>query len=132
MTDPLHPYFNPAPYIPDSLSEIYDLLGSMVLGAPAFIDQSGTFPDRNLESTFHQLATGFSLVRAKLGETRYASLMELTTRAKALFAGDPEDTNGETDEGRALLFEIEDIIQATRAERVEKRLPDEEGNVTGD
>ncbi|WHU03155.1 hypothetical protein [Sphingomonas sp. NIBR02145] len=114
------------------MSEIYDLLGSMVLDAPTFIDQSGSFPDRNVESRFHQLAGGFELVKAKLGETRYASLVELAAQAKALFADDPEDTNGKTDQGRALLFEIEDIIQATRAERTKERLPDEEGNVTGD
>ncbi|MBB4839634.1 hypothetical protein HNP52_002703 [Sphingomonas kyeonggiensis] len=132
MNDPTPPYIPPRPYIPASLSEIYDLLGSMVLDAPTFIDQSGSFPDRNVESRFHQLAGGFELVKAKLGETRYASLVELAAQAKALFADDLEDTNGKTDQGRALLFEIEDIIQATRAERTKERLPDEEGNVTGD
>ena len=30
-------YANPEPYTPASLSEIYDLLGSMILGAPTFI-----------------------------------------------------------------------------------------------
>jgi hypothetical protein len=104
----------------------------MILDAPTFVDTLGYFPDRDIESTFHQLTASFDLAKAKLGETRYASLVDLATRAKALFADDPQDTNGKTDQGRALLFEIEDIIQATRTERVEARLPDDEGNVTGD
>ena len=43
-----------------------------------------------------------------------------------------QDTNGKTDPGHALLFEIEDVIQAARRRRVVEKLPDEEGEVTGD
>lgn len=127
-----HSYFNSKPYIPASLSEIYDLLGSMVLGAPTFKDRTGTFPDRNVESEFHKLTESCGLVRKKLGEERYAALIDLAARAKALFADDQEDTNGKTDQGRALLFEIEDVLQDARRGRVKAKLPDDDGDVTGD
>ena len=104
----------------------------MILGAPTFIDRLGDFPDRNIDSEFKMLADGFDVVRKKLGEERYAALIELASRAKALFADDQNDTNGKTDQGRALLFEIEDIIQAARRRRTKEKLPDEDGEVTGD
>ncbi len=125
-------YSNPDPYVPATLSEIYDLLGSMILGAPTFIDRTGYFAERNLESEFHILISSFDRVRPKLAEDRYTALLDLAGRAKSLFAEDQDDKNGKTDEGRALLFEIEDIIQAARSRRVKAKLPDDEGEVTGD
>jgi hypothetical protein len=125
-------YYNPEPYIPASLSEIYDLLGSMVGGAPTFIDDTGTFLDRDINTRFHQLTEGFGKVRDKVGEERYGRLIDLAARAKALFADDPEDNNGKTDQGIALLYEIEDIIQAARKRRVAAKEKDEDGDVSGD
>jgi hypothetical protein len=123
---------NPNPYIPASLSEIYDLLGSMIGGAPTFVDQSGYFPERNIDTRFHQLVEGFDRVKAKLGEDRHASLIDLAARAKALFIQDPEDKNGKANEGRQLLFAIEDVLSAVRSRRVKAKLPDDEGEITGD
>lgn len=120
-----HSYFNAKPYIPSSLSEIYDTLGSMMLGAPTFLDKTLTFPHRNIDSEFNKLTEGFVLVRKTVGEERYARLMDLAERAKALFAADQDDINGKTDEGRALLQEIEDEIQAVRRGHVNARLPDD-------
>jgi hypothetical protein len=125
-------YYNPNPYIPASLSEIYDLLGSMLLWAPTFNDGSGRFLDQGIESRFHQLTEGFGKVRKKLGEERYAQLIDLAAKAKALFADDPDDDNGKTDLGRAVLFEIEGVIQSTRKRRVKAKLKDEEGDISGD
>ncbi len=127
-----HSYYNPNPYIPASLSEIYDLLGSMILWAPTFNDGSGRFPDRNIDSEFHALTEGFGKVRKKLGEERYGHLIDLAAKAKALFADDPADDNGKTDLGRAVLFEIEGVIQSTRKRRVKAKLKDEEGDISGD
>ncbi|AXJ95348.1 hypothetical protein DM480_07315 [Sphingomonas sp. FARSPH] len=127
-----NPYFNPKPYIPCSLSEIYDLLGSMILFAPTFVDSLGDFPDRKIDSEFHTLTSGFEVVRKKLGEERYASLMDLAVRAQELFAADQDDANGKTDQGRALLFEMEDVLKDVRNQRVRQKLPDHEGEVTGD
>jgi hypothetical protein len=47
------------------------------------------------------------------------------------FAADQDDTNGKTDEGRALLF-ARRISQAVRRGRVEAKLPDEDGEISGD
>jgi hypothetical protein len=104
----------------------------MLLDAPTFVDPLGNFPERSLDSRFHQLSEGFALIRGKLGEERYAALMDLAARAKALFAADQDDTNGKTDEGRALLFEMEDVLSDVRSRRVRAKLPDDEGEVTGD
>lgn len=127
-----NPYFNPNPYIPASLSEINDLLGSMILDAPTFIDRLGHFPRQNIETRFHQLTQGFGLVRKKLGEERYAVLLDRAARAKALFAADQDDTNGKTDDGRALLIELQDLLRQVRRSRVKSKLPDEEGEISGD
>lgn len=127
-----NPYHNPNPYIPASLSEVNDLIGSMVLGAPTFIDDSGVFPNRNIDSRFHQLVEGFGLVRKKLGEDRYARLIDMAARAKALFADDPTDSNGKTDAGRELLYDMEDVLSEVRSRRVKEKLPDDDGEISGD
>lgn len=123
---------NPEPYIPESLSEIYDLLALMVLKAPTFVDKTGYFPEQDIHTVFIMLTGGIDKVRKKLGEERYAKLNDLAAQAKVLFADDPDDSNGKTDQGRDLLFEIEDLIQEVRSRRVAKKLKDDEGEVTGD
>jgi hypothetical protein len=128
----INPYYNPEPYIPGSLSEIYDLLASLVGEAPTFVDKSGYFPEQDIDRRFQQLTEGFGKVRKKVGEERYAALMELAARAKALFAEDPAEDNGKTMQGIALLYEIEDIIQSVRSKRVKAKERDEEGEVSGD
>jgi len=125
-------YGNIKLYIPGTFSEIYDQIGSMMLHAPQFTDPSGYFHYRNIDTEFFQLTESFGIVRKKLGEERYAALMDLAVRAKALFAADPDDTNGKTDEGYKLLYEIEDLIQEARRKRVESKQTDDEGRVTGD
>ena len=126
------PYRSRKLYVPGTLGEVDDLVGSMVLGAPRFTDKTGTFPDRNIDTRFHQLTEGLARVRAKLGDELYAKLIDLADRAKALFAADQEDANGKTDEGRALLFEMEELIDDVRRRRFEGGVPDYEGRVTGD
>lgn len=103
----------------------------MLLWAPTF-DKGGDYPEYSVESEFHALTEGFGKVRKKVGEERYAQLMDLAAQAKALFAADPDDDNGKTDQGRALLYAIEEIIQASRSHRVATKLKDDEGEVTGD
>ena len=107
-----NPYFNAKPYIPASLGEIYDMLGSMMLHAPTFIDPTGVFTERNVDTEFATLVAAFGLVRKRLGEERYATLIDLADRAKAMFADDQEDTNGKANQGRAMLLEIESSITA--------------------
>ncbi|MCP3734088.1 hypothetical protein M9979_04255 [Sphingomonas sp. RP10(2022)] len=121
-----------AVYIPGSLSEIYDMLGSMILGAPTFVDKTGYFPEHDIDYCFQQLTEGFAVVRSKLGEERYATLIGLAARAKALFAADPNGENGKTDEGYPVLFEMEEIIKDASRRRFAAKVRDDEGEVTGD
>lgn len=102
-------------------------LGGMILWAPTFVDVSGYFADQNIDTEFHVLVEGFGVVRKKLGEECDAQLLDLAARAKALFAADQDDTNGKTDEGRALLSEMEDVLTAVRRGRVKAKLPDDDG-----
>ncbi len=127
-----NPYFNPKPYIPASLSEINDLLGAMVLDTPTFVDPLGNFPERSTDSRFHQLSDGFGLIRKKLGAERYAALMDLAARAKALFEADPDMKTGQAEEGIVLLDEISDLIRDARRRRVRAKLKDDLGEVSGD
>ena len=132
MSDPeLYIAPNSKPYLPGSLGEIYDLLGSMVLDAPTFVDRLGHFPHWNIDTMFHMLTEGLGVCRKTLGEAPYAEMMDLAARAKALFAADPDDTNGKTDEGRALLFEMEDVLKAARSRRVRAKVPKDDGGVAG-
>jgi hypothetical protein len=123
-------YSNPEPYIPATLSEIYDMLASLAGGAPTFSDSM--FPERTIDSEFDALRGGLDIVRNKLGEEGYLAAIDLAARAKTLFLEDQADENGKTAEGVKLIFEIEDIIQAARNRRTIARIPDDEGRVTGD
>jgi hypothetical protein len=124
-------YHDLTPYIPGSVSEIHDLVSSMVLDAPTFVDETGYFPDRNIDSRFHQLVESFGAVRRKLGEEHYARLIDLAARAKAFFVDDPADSNGKADEGRALLYEMEDVLGEIRSKRVKAKLKDGKGEIAG-
>jgi hypothetical protein len=94
------------------MGEVRDFLGSMVLGAPRFIDKSGFFPNRNVNSEFFALIEGFKTIQRRLGEDNYEKVVALAQRAKALFAADPDDKTGDTAKGLECLFEIEDILKA--------------------
>lgn len=65
------PFFEPRPYISASLSEINDLLGSIILDGPKFVDLLGEFTDWNIDSMFDKLHQGLDVVRKKLGGDRY-------------------------------------------------------------
>lgn len=77
------------------------------------------------------LVEGLGVVRNRLGEQRYAVLLDLAARAMALFVADQDDTNGNTDWGRALLLEMEDVLRDFRNRRAKGNLPDEDGEIIG-
>lgn len=110
-------FSNLEPYVPRTLGDIGDFLGSMVLGAPTFVDKSGHFPERTIDSEFQALLEGVAPIRKKLGEERFAKLVDHAARGKALFADDQDDRNGKTDEGRELSYEMEDLIDEVRSRR---------------
>lgn len=126
------PYRNPDRYIPKSLGELLDYLTLFLSGVPGFIDKTGLYEDQNIETCFARFYEGIEFVRKKLGEERYAAVIDLAARAKALYLEDPDDTNGKTDQGVKLIHQIDDILTAARRGRVKAKLPDEEGEITGD
>lgn len=73
--------------------------------------------DMNLDTVFFALTEAFERTRGQLGDERHAALVDLAARAKALFADDPDDSNGKTDEGIKLLYEIEAIVESVRRRR---------------
>lgn len=111
------------PYISQTISELWDLLGSMMLNAPTFVDDSGYFPGKNLETTFFQLNESLKLLRPKFGEENYAKMAELSARMRAHFEADPEDKTDECMKGRACITAMEDIIKSMRRKRGPDSLP---------
>ena len=101
------------PYIPQTLGELMDHLGSMMLGAPAFKDKTGYFPQMNIDTEFFAFNEGLLTCRKKLGEDRYATLKNLSDKMRTLFEADPEDKTGETQAGREIIHEMEDILIST-------------------
>jgi hypothetical protein len=84
------------PHIPESLGELLDNLASMLLSSPTFIDRTGYFPEKNLETSFYALNEGLGRLRAELGEELYRKLTEMSGQMRAWFEADPADITGET------------------------------------
>ena len=101
------------PYIPKSIGEIMDLLGSMMLSSPTFIDKSGYFPDRDINTTFFALNESLKLIRKKVGEENYLALVALSAKMRAHFEADPEDKTEDGIAGRDCILEMEDILKAS-------------------
>jgi hypothetical protein len=100
------------PYVAQNIGELLDQVGSMMLGAPTFNDKTGYFPQMNIDTEFFALNEGLLAVRKTLGEERYATLRALSDKMRALFESDPEDKTGDTQAGRMLIHEMEDILRS--------------------
>ncbi len=96
-------------YVPQTKGELVDLLGSMMLGAPTFVDRTGYFP-RTVDTEFVALNEGLEVIRPRLGQT----LLAMSHRMRALFEADPDDETGETQQGRALIYEMQEALKARR------------------
>jgi hypothetical protein len=97
--------------IPQNIPELLDLLSSMLLSAPKFIDKTGWLPFLNLDYVFQQLNEGLNHNRSTLGEERYHELMRMSDRIRGHFEADPENNTGETRKGRDIIYEMEDIVK---------------------
>ena len=102
------------PYVPQNIGELLDKLSYMMLYSPTFKDETGYFPQRNIDTAFFALNEGLLVVRKKLGEERYAALRALSDEMRALFEADPEDKTGDARAGRRLIHEMEDILKSKR------------------
>lgn len=102
------------PYIPQTIGELWDLLGAMMLESPSFKDDSGYFPGKTLDGVFFALNEGLKAIRPKIGAERYEALMALSDRMRAHFEADPENKTDDTLHGRRLIHEMEDILTEAR------------------
>jgi hypothetical protein len=102
------------PYIPQNISEIWDLLGSMMISSPLFVDTSGFFAEKSIETEFFKLKEGLGMVREKLGEERYGKLVDMANRMRAHFEADPEDKTDDSLAGRRLIQEMEKELKQVR------------------
>jgi len=101
------------PHIPQDIGQLMDKVGSMMLGAPTFKDRTGYFPQKNIDTEFFALNEGLLAVRKTLGEERYTTLKALSDKMRALFEADPEDKTGDTQAGREIIHEMEDVLRST-------------------
>ncbi len=99
-------------HIPETISEVMDLLGSIMLSPPTMADSE--FPGRNLDTEFSALNEGLKRVRKRLGEERYEKAVDLSNRMYAHFAADPGDTNGEAHKGYLLIHEMDALLKQRR------------------
>lgn len=102
------------PYVPETLGELLDLIGSMVLGSPRFSDTSGFFPGKNIETEYFALGEGLAAVRPDLGEERYTKLLGMAERTKACFVAATDEGSDEVWTGRNLLLEMVEIVSEAR------------------
>lgn len=109
----LRPY---DPYIPETIGELIDQLGSMMMSSPTFVDRTGYFP-RTIDSEFFVLKEGLKAVRKKIGEQRYAQCIEMADRMRALFEADPEDKTDDTLAGRQLIVDMQALLRGKSSPR---------------
>lgn len=100
------------PYIPKTIGEIMDLLGSMMLSAPTFLDKTGYFPDRTIDTQFFALNESFNAIRKKAGEECYAALLALSNRMRAHFEADPSDAGEDGIKGRDCILVMEELLKS--------------------
>lgn len=103
------------PYVPQDPEELVDLIGSMVLDSPRFVDTSGFFPDKNLETVYFALGEGLKAARTDLGEERSATLIEMAERTRSWFAAAADEDADEVWAGRNLLLDMIDLVGEARA-----------------
>jgi hypothetical protein len=97
-------------YIPQSADEIVDFLGTIMIYSPTFIDKSGFFADRNIDTVFRTLNAGLAKIREELGLDLYPRLSDMSDRMRTYFEADPEDKTDSSLKGRALIDEMSDLL----------------------
>lgn len=98
------------PYIPQTLSELKDQIGSMMLSSPTFKDKTGYFPEQSIDTVFFALSEGLKVNEQKLGSDRYHALLALSHRMRMHFEADPEDQTDDAIAGRELIMEMQKLL----------------------
>jgi hypothetical protein len=106
------------PHIDKSLGELLDTMTFMLLRSPKFRDQSGYFPEMNLDNSFYGLNESLRRLQPQpqLGDELYAKLAGMSDQMRAYFEADPDQTTGETRKGKDLVYDMEELIKARAAE----------------
>jgi hypothetical protein len=108
------------PYVPQDVGELLDQLAYMMLAAPTFKDDTGYFPQRNIDIAFFSLNEGLQVVRKELGDSNYAALTVMSDKMRALFESDPDDKTGDARKGRVLIREMESILTSVAKREARK------------
>jgi hypothetical protein len=103
------------PYICQTIGELNEKLGWMMLNAPTFKDRTGYFPERNIDTAFQALEDSLANLRGKLGEKRYIKMLEMADQMRALFESDPESKTGGSKAGRLIIREMELMLRRKKA-----------------
>jgi len=107
------------PYIPQDFSELCDLIGSMMINWPKFIDTTGYFPGRNIDTTFYELGEGLRIIRAEIGDELYFKLKRMAEQMRPHFDADPEKKTGKALKGQKILSEMQDLLMRVGQMRAE-------------
>ena len=102
-------------YIAQTIGELNDKLGWMMMNAPTFKDRTGYFPDRNIGTAFQGLNDSLDNLRGKIGQERHAKMREMSDKMRMLFDSDPEDVNGGAKAGREIIHQMELMLRRKRA-----------------
>jgi hypothetical protein len=103
------------PYVAQTIGELNDKLGWMMIYSPTFKDNTGFLPDRNINTTFQGLRESLDNLRSKLGEERYVKMCEMSEKMRALFESDPESKTGGTKAGCMIIHEMMLMLRRKRA-----------------
>jgi hypothetical protein len=101
-------------YVSQTIGELNEKLGWMMMSAPSFKDRTGHFPERSIDTAFQGLNDSLDNLRDKLGEERYAAMRSLSDRVRAIFEVDPEGAKEETKSGYHLIHEMELMLRRKR------------------
>lgn len=101
-------------YIPQNRAEVIDQLGSMMLSAPKFKSRLPEYFAENIDTNFTELNEGLKTIRRQVGEENYLALVALSDKMRAHFEADPEDKTSESIKGRDCIYEMIDLLRASR------------------
>lgn len=98
------------PYIPQHIYEITDLLAVFMIDAPLFVDKSGYFSGKTIDTEFFRLREGIKAIRVEIGEDRFATANGLIDRMRTHFEADPQDKTDDSVKGRELILVLQTLL----------------------